>query len=387
MALAGTRAQDITETTLRALMNAQVPEGKTIDYKASLPGNTDGSKRDFLADLCSFANAAGGHIVYGMEEEAGLPTKVTSLAVDIDQAILRLDSMARDGIRPPIPGLEFIRVPLAMGSAAIVAIIPKSWNPPHQVIFQRDNRFYSRGSAGKQHVDVDELRRIVLFSQEIGERVRQLRAGRVAAVMSNDTPVTLQPGARQILHFVPLGSFAPGAAVDLKPIAENPAWVAMNGGGSVRFNVDGLCAYSPTDNSNSAYNQVFRNGVIEAVRFWSGGPTKTVLPSVAFERDVFAKTKGSLGLLDLAGIVPPIAVLLSFIGIKGWTMAVRDPWHTRGNMGGFDRDPLLIPELVLETLHRDDVPRLVRPILDNAWQAAGYQQSDHYDEQGNWIGQ
>ena len=386
MALTGMPTRNITETVLNALIQSQVPEDKAIDYKAELPGNADGSRRDFLADLCSFANAAGGHIVYGMKEERGLPTELVGLAADIDQAILRLESMARDGIRPPIPGLEFMRVPLAAGSAAIVAVVPRSWNPPHQVVFQRDYRFYSRGSAGKQHIDVDELRRIVLFSQEVGERVRQFRAGRVAAVMGNDTPVALQPGARQILHFVPLGSFAPGAAVDLKPIAEDPAWVVMNGG-SVRYNVDGLCAYSPTDNSNSAYTQVFRNGVIEAVRFWSGGPTKTVLPSVAFERDVFAKTKGSLGLLDLAGIVPPIAVLLSFIGIKGWTMAVRDPWHTRGNMGGFDRDPLLIPELVLETLHRDDVPRLVRPILDNAWQAAGYQQSDHYDEQGNWIGQ
>ena len=68
----------------------------------------------------------GGHLIYAMEESAGLPTKLTGLMVDVDQAILRLESMARDGIRPPIMGLEFVRVPLASGGAAIVCTIPKS---------------------------------------------------------------------------------------------------------------------------------------------------------------------------------------------------------------------------------------------------------------------
>jgi hypothetical protein len=115
--------------------------------------------------------------------------------------------MARDGIRPPIPALKFIRVALENGNSAVVVTVSKSWNPPHQVVFQKDYRFYTRGSAGKQHLDVDELRRIVLLSQEIGERVRQFRASRVAAIMSDSTPVPLLPGARQMLHFVPLAAF------------------------------------------------------------------------------------------------------------------------------------------------------------------------------------
>lgn len=129
MALNISRARNITEGDLRDLINAQVPEGKSIDYKADLPGNADASKRDYLADLCSFANVIGGHIVYGMEEQGGLPTALPGLSVDIDQAILRLENMARDGIRPAIAGLEFIRVPLAAGNAAIVVVIPKKLEP------------------------------------------------------------------------------------------------------------------------------------------------------------------------------------------------------------------------------------------------------------------
>ena len=207
MAFAGLRLQDITEAEIADLVAAQVPEGKTIDYKVDLPGATDSARKDFPADLSSFANASSGHLIYGVAEVDGLPTKIAGLAGDIDQAILRLESMARDGIRPPIPGLEIARVPLMGGTTALVVSVPRSWNSPHQVIFQKDYRFYTRGSAGKQHIDVDELRRIILQSQEIGERIRQFRGGRVASIFAGETPVQLLPGARQILHFIPLTAF------------------------------------------------------------------------------------------------------------------------------------------------------------------------------------
>lgn len=59
MALIELRARDITESVLQNLISAQVPEGKAIEYKEELPGNADGAKKDYLADVCSFANAAG----------------------------------------------------------------------------------------------------------------------------------------------------------------------------------------------------------------------------------------------------------------------------------------------------------------------------------------
>jgi hypothetical protein len=392
MPLSGLQAQDITEAILHELVTAQVPEGKTIDYKAGLPGNADSARRDFLADLCSFANASGGYLVYGMEEAEGLPTNLLGLLGDIDQAIQRLESMARDGIRPAIPGLEFIRVTLANGNSAIVLVVPKSWNPPHQVIFQKDYRFYTRGAAGRQHFDVDELRRIVLLSQEIGERIRQFRAGRVAAVMNGETPVALAPGARQILHFVPLVAFGAGTSIDMKPMfAKRELLVsAMNHGGSVRHNIDGLLAFSDSDTGHLAYAQLYRNGIIEIAALQPDRTSRAgrpILPSLSFEEDIFAQTKAALAVLEGASVSPPLAMMLSFTGIKGWEMGVRDTWGTRGHMGGFDRDPLLVPELLLQSIKADEVRALVKPVIDATWNAAGYAKSDYYDVQGNWVGE
>jgi len=297
--------------------------------------------------------------------------------------------MARDGIRPPIPALEFVRIALEGGNSAVVAIVPKSWNPPHQVIFQKDYRFYTRGSAGKQHLDVDELRHIVLLSQEIGERLRQFRATRVGDVITGDTPVDLLPGARQILHFVPLAAFAAGETVDLNAVlADREQFIeTMNRGGSMRHNVDGLLAYSPSSEVHNAYSQLFRNGTLEIVAFRGLNMNgEALLPSLSFEKDIFEQSRAALAVIKSAGVAQPIAIMLSFTGIHGWQMGIRDDWGTRGHHGGFDRDPLLIPELILQDLQTNDIPRLVKPLVDATWNAAGFPKSDYYDKDGNWVG-
>jgi hypothetical protein len=158
---------------------------------------------------------------------------------------------------------------------------------------------------------------------------------------------------------------------------------AMNHGGSVRYNVDGLLAYSRSGDAHDAYAQLFRNGILEIVSHQEDRTSRAgrpILPSKAFEEDIFAQTKAALAVLERAGVTPPAAMMLSFTGIKGWEMGVRDSWGTQGDKGGFDRDPLLIPELLLQSLKADDVPTLVKPVIDATWNAAGYGQSDYIDQ-------
>jgi predicted HTH transcriptional regulator len=69
----------IEENDLQALVDNQVAESKTIEYKESLPGNADGDKKEFLADVSSFANASGGDLIYGMREQSGVPIALNGL--------------------------------------------------------------------------------------------------------------------------------------------------------------------------------------------------------------------------------------------------------------------------------------------------------------------
>jgi predicted HTH transcriptional regulator len=71
----------ISEEDLRTLVDNSVVERKTLEYKQSLPGNSGADKKEFLADVSSFANASGGDLVIGVTEdrETGTPISIEGL--------------------------------------------------------------------------------------------------------------------------------------------------------------------------------------------------------------------------------------------------------------------------------------------------------------------
>ena len=106
-------AADIAE-----LVANGVTEGRSLDYKEQLPGRTDADHKEFLADVSSFANALGGHIVFGISElrdadghPTGIPQQAVGLTDNLDTAVLRLEGMALASIDPRVPGLRFRSVP------------------------------------------------------------------------------------------------------------------------------------------------------------------------------------------------------------------------------------------------------------------------------------
>ena len=73
----------IEKADVDALVADEVREGRTVDYKETVPGSADGEKTEFLADVSSFANASGGYIIYGIREKRdgdGKPTGIPESA-------------------------------------------------------------------------------------------------------------------------------------------------------------------------------------------------------------------------------------------------------------------------------------------------------------------
>ena len=60
------RIDAISGDDLRTIVSEGVKEGRTLEFKESLPGRGDSDRKEFLADITSFANTSGGDIVYGM---------------------------------------------------------------------------------------------------------------------------------------------------------------------------------------------------------------------------------------------------------------------------------------------------------------------------------
>src|SRR5437868_6690849 len=108
------RFHQITKNDIDSLITNSVREGRTIEYKQQLPGGKDDDKKEFLADVSSFANASGGDLLLGVEElrdaankATGIPESAHGLSgINVDQEIRRLESMIRDGIEPRIPAVQ-----------------------------------------------------------------------------------------------------------------------------------------------------------------------------------------------------------------------------------------------------------------------------------------
>src|SRR5947209_3490588 len=159
MSLNNKHMEDVEEADLQGLVSGGVSEGRLIEYKLALPGGGDNDKKEFLADVSSFANTSGGDIVYGMREHQGAAAELVGIpARDWDAERLRLEEIIRNGIAPRIPGLTIKVVPLESSGAALVIRIPRSFAKPHMVIFKGSSRFFSRNTSGKYQLDVAELR-------------------------------------------------------------------------------------------------------------------------------------------------------------------------------------------------------------------------------------
>lgn len=103
------RASKISLSDLLALIENEIAEGKLIEYKETLPGNSDADKREFLADVSSFANAEGGHLIFGGKERrangstTGILEALSGLpGISTDVEINRLGQIIRTGLDPKV---------------------------------------------------------------------------------------------------------------------------------------------------------------------------------------------------------------------------------------------------------------------------------------------
>lgn len=389
MYINGKLISGLDEQDVLTFVTNEVAEGKNLEFKQELCGDTDEEKREFLCDVSSFANAAGGHIVYGIEEREGIARSVPGLqGIDPDKTIARLESIIRDGIAHRIPGVATKSVKMPNGTYVIILQIPKSWATPHMVIYKGATRFYSRNTNGKYRMDIQEIRQSVLLSENLSERVRNFRLDRLGKVAAGETPIPLCDGAQVILHLIPASAFQSGVSVDFSLLQANPHYlspICANISG-YRYNLEGFLVYAGFNRDTLlSYLQIFRNGIFEAVDcdLLMG---EKVIPSIDYESYVTSACEKYLQFLQEVGVEPPILITQSLLKVAGYKMGVKGKLVTMDfARAQIDRDALLIPEIVLETYPGNNLPQALKPSFDTLWSAAGWPRSMNYDDKGNWT--
>lgn len=369
MSLFHIRISDLEERHLAALVDLGVRELGRIEYKQELPGGKDEERKEFLADVSSFANAGGGDLVYGVAEEKGAPTELVGITLDNpDAGISTLENVIRDGLDPRLVGFKSSLVSLSGGRHALVIRVPGSFNRPHAVSYKKRFRYFGRTSNGTYPMDAGEV------------------------------PADFAGTAIVVLHIMPLSSFdVPEPVVDLDKAYESPlGFLPIGIGGDKSYNFDGLVMHGLFRNDEpirgrhpESYALLFRSGIVEAASsrlLWPERREKR-LPGPAFSQQIMDATVRYLSLVLHLGIEGPVYVGLSLLGVRGYEMLPGAPYRP-SSARSVDRDALVVPEVMIEELTTSSdlaeahVGRLLRPVFDRVWNACGYPEATIYDTAG-----
>lgn len=376
--------KEITLADLQQLLVEGVGESKTLEYKQELPGSGDGGPVRILRSISSLANTAGGDLLYGVAADEGIPTGLPGINIaSQDEVLLRLESLCRDGLSPRLPHIEFHFVPIDAVKAVLVVRVKRSWSAPHRVIAGGHSHFYGRNSAGAYQLDVGELRAAFNLSESVTERIRAFRVSRMLAIEEDEGPVRLKEGAKLILHLIPLSAFV--SADSPVSFERHPQFLSrMSPIGASAFNekytLEGYATYTGSSPVPSrAYTLTFRSGIVEAVVTFGRSNSELVIYP-GYEREAVINPVERLWkALSSMGLEPPIYFLMSWVGVRGYSMAM-----------DFDqpepllKDSLSIPEVILPD---KTVPlaAVLKNTFDTVANAFGLSRSLNYDSDGAWI--
>jgi hypothetical protein len=398
MALQHIPLERIDEAQLKRLITGRASETRDIEYKRDVYGNADKDRAEFLADISSFANTAGGDLVIGMVASNGIPTGFAPIMSDVDPEILRLEELARTGLQPRITNLALRGVPLTNVGHVLVVRVPRSYNPPHRLIRQGtgQHRFYARSSAGKYEPNVDELRVLFTWAPQLADRIRDFRIDRVAKIAINNGPVRLLDRPALIMHVIPFSSFHARLPLPLGRDVHWYDWFPPLGSPHpqhCRINVDGFLALSNAEvnaKAQRAYAQVFHSGVVEGVAssLLRGDGTQRNphrITAITIESCIVSYSYKYLQALLALGAVTPFAVLVSLIGVD--RIAYSFDIGGFEETGTFDRDQLHFSEVIVESVSDDpyEYARLLRPLLDDIANAAGRAASPNFNHTGRFT--
>lgn len=388
----------IGRADLERLVTDQVHEGRTLDYKRDIALSNDEHRRELARDVSSFANAAGGDLIFGVEEakdedgkNLGYPEKVVGVECpNFDDTKQRIESIIRENIDPRIHGVAIRKIDGFDRGPVIVVRIPRSWNAPHMVSYKSQTHFYSRNSSGKHPLDVREIKATFLEGTEQAARVRRFRDERVGRIIAGETPVPLdtKDAATLVVHLVPVGLDS-SAALDVVALSKDLRRMQPLGGSAGfhnRLNLDGYLTHvAPSQTPQFCYLLAFRTGAFEGVDlmpiFRDGYPMPHFFAG-PIERSVLGIVSEGLNVIR-SFIASPVSLHVGLLGAKGVRIRhgdIEKPWERDV---AIDRDPLLLPDVLVEDQNAE-LPALLKPIFDALWQSSGWERSFGYDAQGNW---
>ena len=382
---------DLTIADIEFLIQNRIPEGMRMEFKRDHYGRTESDKKEFAADVTAMANAQGGYIFIGVDEDKGFANAAAGVKSDNpDQLILSVTASLRSSIEPEIFGVRIRWLTLRGDTGFLVVEVPKSWSAPHGVVSDKTCKFHLRDENGKHPMSFQEIKRAFSFAGEIENSVRVFRSTRLELLRRNEGPLAIDVELpKLVLHLIPLSSITFPQQIQFDQYETGISPFGATGFNSIH-SLDGFVTYSgPEDGSQQvrAFTTLFRTGTVEAICkiYTTSSDDKLIFDLSDIEKSLIGKMEQSLRILKQRGIFNPIYIMVSVLNAKNHAASAKFNRHAA--LYPYRAQDLLLPELLLDQNNIDlPVANILRPLFNLLWNAFGWSGSVNYDTNGNHTG-
>jgi len=147
-------------------------ENLYLEYKSNL-SNSNRDKKEFLKDVSGFANAGGGFLLIGIEENNGVPTNICG--TDGEVGSQKIDEWINNVLISNLDPKIFYELKIITGlkndKVLIIIHIPESKNKPHMVTLDNRNNYFIRHSTSVNAATHIEVREMFQYSNRITNKL------------------------------------------------------------------------------------------------------------------------------------------------------------------------------------------------------------------------
>jgi hypothetical protein len=174
----GRRLHEVPDSEIEAFVQGAHGERAEVEFKAKYNIRNDDDRIEILSDIVSFANAHGGHIFVGVNDDGN--GRAAGWSAQSEEDLRRCEDSLRQSaheyIRERIPDLE-LTVRSIRNNALLLIRIPESDRKPHMVSYHHLTRFCMRYDDGKREMTREEIRDA--FINRESERISAVLAERI----------------------------------------------------------------------------------------------------------------------------------------------------------------------------------------------------------------
>jgi hypothetical protein len=390
----GRPLRDIRDADVRRLVESGLEEHLQLDYKSVLYDGNDEGRREFLQDICMFANAEGGILLIGIPERrdeeghsTGAPDPEGVLGIELPnpEAVLSAyDARVMEAIEERLP-LESTSIDVGNGRRVIAIRVPNSANKPHSMRHKGHIYFPSRRERQRYPMTVREIKELVMRTGSRLQQAKEALEGSFSQVaIANDLPYLL-------IGIIPV--FFQDFLVDIRlrnvhlAVANFSRTEPPESGPTV-YTFDGL---ERRENQYEYTVRFHRSGLLTAslqlplITQRPGAEAVHLFHIAAIDLTLRRFVLRANALYEAAGIAAPF--------ILGMMLQTRQRLvgGYAGLAGALAQTPPIsaghykFPHMQVDDLFATD--RVIRPLCDQAHQMFGLAGSRSFNAEGVWVAQ